>query len=237
MRLAKNYYAILGLGCDATPDEIKAAYRRKAHELHPDHSGTDGRPFLDVQEAYEAPSDPARRRAYDDRQAAGQSRRSAFGAVQPEPLQPRRCPVEPLIPGAGEWAGSPLSARPFYGPLEPSAGGILDALLGDWEPLIRPRIASRHEAHLDVRLNMEQAAHGGRLRLWIPVQVRCLACWGQGGVGLDECWECSGTGEITEERAVSISFPPGLTENCTACIAGEQVGMRGVDLVLHVRVR
>jgi molecular chaperone DnaJ len=124
MRLAKNYYTILGVGCDATPDEIKAAYRRKALELHPDHSGTDGKPFLGIQEAYEVLSNLTRRRAYDDRQAAGQSRRGA-----------------------------------------------------------------------------------------------------------------AGTGEVTEELPLSISFQPGITGDCTVRITGEQVGMCGVDLALHVRVR
>ena len=125
---------------------------------------------------------------------------------------------------------------PPYGPLDPPDGGILHALFDDWEPPIRPRAARRQEAHLDVRLTMEQAARGCRLRLWIPVQSQCPACWGQGGVGWDECWECSGTGVVTQEQPVSISLPPGLTGDCTARIAGEQVGLRDVDLVLHVRV-
>ena len=224
--MARNYYAILGLGCDATPDEIKAAYRRKAQELHPDHSGAGSKPFLDIQEAYETLGDPARRRAYDDRQAAGQPRRSAPSW---------RAPVEPLVPDAGDWVGSWGSARHFHGPLESSAGGILDALWGDWGP--RPRAASRREAHLEIRLTVEQALRGGNLRLWIPVQVQCPACWGQGGAGFYECWQCSGTGEITEEHPLSISFQPGIASDCEVHIVGEQVGLRGLDLVLHVRLQ
>jgi molecular chaperone DnaJ len=228
MRLAKDYYAILGLGCDATPEEIKAAYRRKAHELHPDHGGTDCRPFLDIQEAYDALSDPARRRAYDNRQAAAQPRHA--GSYP-------RAPVEPLIPDAGEWVGSWRSAPPLYGPPQPSMGGILHALFDDWELPIRPRAALRQEAHLDVRLTMEQAVRGCRLRLWLPVQAQCPACYGHGGVGWYECWECAGTGVVTQEQPVSISLPAGLTEGWAARVAGEQVGLRDVDLVLHVRVR
>jgi molecular chaperone DnaJ len=259
--MAKNYYAILGLGCDATPEEIKAAYRRKAHELHPDHGESDCRPFQDIQEAYEALSDPDRRRAYDDHQAAAQPLRSAqpqrsgFGPPRPEPLRPRRsarplraaqpsrapayprAPVEPLIPDAGEWVSSWQSAPPLYGPPQPSMGGILDALFGDWDLPIRPMAVHRQEAHLDVRLTMEQAALGCHLRVWIPVQAQCPVCWGQGSVGWDECWECSGAGVVTQEQPVSISLPAGQMEDYAARIAGEQVGMRGVDLVLHVRVR
>ena len=59
--MARNYYAILGIDPDASPDQIRSAYRRKAKELHPDHYEGSSEPFRDVQEAYEALSDPARR--------------------------------------------------------------------------------------------------------------------------------------------------------------------------------
>jgi curved DNA-binding protein CbpA len=63
--MAKDYYLILGIGADATEDEIKSAYRREAKRHHPDCSGEDCEPFLALQEAYEVLGDPERRRAYD----------------------------------------------------------------------------------------------------------------------------------------------------------------------------
>jgi curved DNA-binding protein len=64
----KDYYATLGLKRDASPDEIKKAYRRLARKYHPDVSkeaNAEAR-FKDVSEAHEALSDPERRAAYDD---------------------------------------------------------------------------------------------------------------------------------------------------------------------------
>ena len=63
--MARNYYLILGIGADASPEDIKAAFRHRALELHPDKSGMNSGPFIEVQEAYSTLSDPERRRAYD----------------------------------------------------------------------------------------------------------------------------------------------------------------------------
>jgi curved DNA-binding protein len=64
----KDYYATLGVKSDATPEEIKKAYRQLARKYHPDVSkeaNAEAR-FKDVSEANEALSDPERRAAYDE---------------------------------------------------------------------------------------------------------------------------------------------------------------------------
>jgi curved DNA-binding protein len=64
----KDYYAALGVEPEATPDEIKRAYRKLARKYHPDVSkekDAEAR-FKDVAEAYEALKDPERRAAYDE---------------------------------------------------------------------------------------------------------------------------------------------------------------------------
>src|SRR5438477_12905378 len=64
--MARNYYVILGVPSDASPEEIQAAYRRLVKASHPDVSGADsGGRFREVQEAWETLGDAERRRAYD----------------------------------------------------------------------------------------------------------------------------------------------------------------------------
>ncbi len=62
-----DYYAILGLLRDATPEQVKRAYLEAAQRLHPDKNQAPGETeiFLEVQQAYETLSNPKRRKAYD----------------------------------------------------------------------------------------------------------------------------------------------------------------------------
>lgn len=57
-------YEILGLSKDASPDEIKKAYRTLVKEHHPDRGGNEEN-FREIQEAYDTLSDPEAREAYD----------------------------------------------------------------------------------------------------------------------------------------------------------------------------
>lgn len=65
-----TFYNRLGVAENATPEEIKRAYRKKAIELHPDKNGNSAaskEDFIKVQRAYECLSDENRRRSYDAR--------------------------------------------------------------------------------------------------------------------------------------------------------------------------
>ena len=64
----KDYYAVMGVGRDATQDEIKRAYRRLARKYHPDVSSEPDAEerFKEVGEAYEVLKDPEKRAAYDE---------------------------------------------------------------------------------------------------------------------------------------------------------------------------
>lgn len=62
----KDYYAILGVSRDASQDEIKRAYRKLAHQYHPDKAGKEHEAkFKEVNEAYQVLSDPQKRQHYD----------------------------------------------------------------------------------------------------------------------------------------------------------------------------
>lgn len=59
-----SHYEILGVGRDATPDQIKKAYRAKASQSHPDKGGSD-QAMAEINRAYECLSAPDRREKYD----------------------------------------------------------------------------------------------------------------------------------------------------------------------------
>lgn len=65
--MPKDYYMILGVSPQATPDEIRKSYRRLAMAYHPDKQGEDKvalAHFREIQEAYETLRDPAKKEAY-----------------------------------------------------------------------------------------------------------------------------------------------------------------------------
>lgn len=82
MNPGTDFYTILNISVDATADEIRAAYRQLARQLHPDmqnKQGTTASLFRQVQEAYETLGDSMKRAAYDrQRVEAGLSPKSVF---------------------------------------------------------------------------------------------------------------------------------------------------------------
>ena len=78
--MPRDYYDILGVSKQASEGDIKKAFRKKAHQLHPDKGG-DKAKFQEVNEAYEVLSDAQKRAAYDRFGHAGGG--NGFGAGQP----------------------------------------------------------------------------------------------------------------------------------------------------------
>src|SRR5439155_16268597 len=96
--MSKDYYLLLGVSADAAPDEIKAAYRRRALEFHPDQSGGRSDPFLGLQEAYDVLSDPMRRAGYDRRATTMPTlHREHLFSYEAVPMRPSHNRTEPLI--------------------------------------------------------------------------------------------------------------------------------------------
>jgi hypothetical protein len=232
--VAESYYFILGIEPDASMDEIKSAYRRKAMELHPDHYEGSSKPFRDVQEAYEALCDPERRRSHDTDLAREKPARFAPWNASCEPLTSRRCPVEPLVPRepATGWQEPPLGSSHSF-PYRDSLNRVWDELDARFWPPGR----TRDEGQVVIPLTRAQALRGGRVRVWIAVSARCPACQGYGGAGFYECWECSGTGSVVEQRPAWIDYPAGVSSRTVARVSLAPLGIPNAYLAVRFVVR
>jgi len=67
----KDYYETLGVSKSASKDEIKKAFHKLAHKLHPDKNGGDDAKFKEVNQAYQTLSDDTKRAQYDQFGSAG----------------------------------------------------------------------------------------------------------------------------------------------------------------------
>jgi molecular chaperone DnaJ len=233
--MAKDYYLILGIGDDATLDEIKSAYRREAKKRHPDHSGEGSEPFLTLREAYEVLCDPQQRQAYDDQRARERQRpRPTAPEAGRDPLRQRRPPVEPLVP-----TQRPTSRRAGF--TESPLSDLLGELFGHpWDDPALPRRpewgSGVEDVHLDVALSPEEARRGGRLRIWVPARIRCPVCRGWGEVGFYACRHCLGRGTVVDEQPVDIAFPGGLPDGFQDRLSLRRHGMPDLSLVLRFRI-
>jgi molecular chaperone DnaJ len=189
----RDYYDVLGVERGANEQEIKSAYRRLAHQYHPDknqgnHDAEER--FKEVSEAYAVLSDGEKRARYD-----------RFGHVNGQN------PFE----GFGFGGAGAATINDIFGDLfgEMFGGGARGRQRG------RPR-GSDLRYHLEV--SFEDAAFGTTARIDIPRSKRCDTCKGSGakaGTQPRACNTCRGAGEVR----VSTGFIT-MARTCPTC-AGE----------------
>jgi len=193
MATKKDYYEVLGLGRNATPDEIKKAYRKLAMQYHPDrnsdHSAADQ--FKEVKEAYEVLNEPEKRSRYDQFGHAGVD--GALGSS-----------------GMGGFEGFG-GGFPFGDIFETFFGG------GGASASARRRAPGRGtDLRYDLTIEFEDAVFGTERELEIPRMEVCHICSGSGaepGTQAVACPKCNGTGEF---RRVQQSIL-GQFVNVTMC--------------------
>lgn len=231
----KNYYLILGIAPDSTLDQIKAAYRQQAKDLHPDYYGQDCKPFLELQEAYAVLSDPARRRAYD--KISRPRVRSGFtpNSGQVEPLIPRQAAPEPLIPPEDPADLTDLSLTASFEAFRPSFAELFDRIWQNFSP-VKPKVDELQPLTIEIRLNLREALRGGRVKLLVPARLTCPYCHGRGGIGFFECGYCGGAGFVIGEYPVSITFPAGITNNHIVHLPLHDLGITNFYLNVVFRV-
>lgn len=225
--MAKSYFAILGISTGATENEVKRAYRRLAKEFHPDHYAGGSERFQDIQEAYSVLGNRSRRHQYEQNIRKASPRTTPRRPHYPEP--------EPLIPEEGTVDLGDVSPVRSFETFTPSFDEIFDWLWRNFSSLEQPKSGRVRNLTLEVPLTPEQASRGGNARIMIPSRAVCPTCRGYGGVGIYECTRCAGEGSISGEMPVSVSFPPGLTEDHAVLIPLDRFGIRNLHMTVLFR--
>ncbi|MEM7061028.1 MAG: molecular chaperone DnaJ [Pseudomonadota bacterium] len=239
----RDFYETLGVNRNASADEIKKAYRKKARELHPDSNADNPKAeeqFKEVNEAYDILKDDQKKAAYDQ-----------FGH-------------EAFSGGMG--GGSARGGGDFSG----AFSDVFEDLFGDFMGGGRGR-QQRARRGADLRYNLavtlEEAYNGKQATISVPGSVTCESCngtgaeggaqpqtcptcqghgkvraqqgfftiertcptcQGQGQIIKDPCRMCAGSGQLRKERALNVQVPPGVETGTRIRLAGEgEAGPRG----------
>ena len=252
MASKRDYYEVLGVGQNASAEEIKKAFRKLALQHHPDKNPGDKAAeerFREASEAYQVLSDPNRRSQYD-----------RFGHAAFEQ--------------GGGFGGFDFSGAGFE--------EVFSDIFGDFFGGRRGRTRARRGEDLryDLEIAFEEAINGVEKKIDIPRaascetcsglgtrdgkprescnvcrgsgQVRyqqglfsiaktCGQCQGQGTVLRDPCRKCGGVGAVRMQQTLSVRIPAGVDTGSRLKLRGEgESGTQGgpagdLYVVLHVR--
>ena len=256
----RDYYEVLGIDKNATDEDIKRAYRKKAKECHPDLHPNDKEAearFKELNEANEVLSDPDKRARYDQ-----------FGFDGPDM--------------GGSAGGNPFGGMDFSG--MGGMGDIFDQLfnggMGGSAQARRNAPRQGNDVRYELRLTFEEAAKGchksvefyryencatcggsgakpgtqpqtcsmckgtGQIRQsggWMTTVRTCPACGGSGKVIKDKCSSCGGSGRVRMRRTLELDVPAGVDDNIVLSKRGQgEPGANGGpngDLLIQITVK
>ncbi len=230
----RDYYEVLGVSRGASPDEIKAAYRKAALKYHPDRNkeaGAEER-FKEAAEAYEVLSDPEKRARYDRHGHAGLEGVSVhdFGGMN----------VEDIFSIFGDLFGDAFGGR-----MRRRADRGIDiqtAIEIDLREVVTGVEKTLRFERLDFceRCGGQGAEPGSRRRtcstcggygqveqqtqmgFFVTRQVvDCPRCDGRGAIVEKPCRTCDGQGRQRRERVVQVKIPAGVHDGQSIRLRGE----------------
>ena len=199
----RDYYEVLEVAKNATPEEIKKAYRKKAIQYHPDKNPGDKEAeekFKEAAEAYEVLSNPDKRARYDQFGHAGMGGASGFG-------------------GAGGFSMEDIFSR-FGDVFEGAFGGGFSSFFGGGSRGGGRRPVNRGtNLRVTVKLTLEEIANGTTKKIKVKKYVPCSACHGTGekdGNSSSTCPTCNGRGVQTRVMHTMLGQMQ-TSSTCSTC--------------------
>lgn len=264
--MAKDLYGILGVSKGASPDEIKAAYRKMSKEWHPDkHKGDKGAEdkFKEINEAYEVLGDADKKQRYDQFGTTGNGPGgggAGFGGFD--------------FSGFGNGGAQNVDFGDLFGSFFGGGGGqrraadmnqgenreieltitLKDVVTGVQHPVEIRRltvcdVCKGDGAEPGAKITKCETCGGtGEVvrtaqSFFGQIQQRavCSTCSGSGSVPEKKCHHCHGEGRLPDKVNVVIDVPAGIDNGQTLRIRNQgDSGRRGAasgDLFVHIRVR
>ncbi len=240
MPVKRDYYEVLGIARSATDEEIKKAFRKLAFKYHPDHNHEDGAEdkFKEVNEAYEALSDPDKRAAYD---RFGHGGAEGFFGRGFEGVN---------FGGFGDIFDAFFGRTTRATRQAPQQGANLhygititleEAALGTEKEINISRtencslcqgLGSKPGSQLSRCPNCNGTGQVQRTQQSIFGRftniTTCPQCHGEGRIITEPCPQCRGSGKEKRQRSILVKIPAGVEDGSQIRIRGEgDAGIRG----------
>ena len=253
----RDYYEVLGVDKNASADEIKKAYRKKAIQYHPDKNPGDKEAeekFKEAAEAYDVLSNPDKRARYDQFGFAGMS--GAAGNGGPFGGFSGGMSMDDIFSMFGDIFGGHGGGFGGFGGFGGGGGAQQRRFRGS-------------DLRVKVKLNLKEISTGVEKKFKLKKYVTCthchgtgaegnggsetcptckgsgsvirnqqtITCGGEGKVIKNKCKECAGEGIVYGEEVVTVKIPAGVAEGMQLSMngkgnAGKHNGVPGDLLVL-----
>ena len=182
----RDYYDVLGVSKNATDQEIKSAFRKKAKEFHPDLNKDDPKAaekFKEAQEAYAVLSDESKRKMYDQYGHAGvnSSGPGGFG-------------------GFSNFDGADFDFGDIFDSIFGGSTGFGGFSNFGGSRSSEPRATRGSDILMQMDLDFDEAIYGCDKKFNLDVVEDCDECHGHGGFDREECKTCHGKGTITHQQ-------------------------------------
>ncbi len=238
----RDYYEVLGVEKNASADEIKKAYRKKALKYHPDRNPDDKEAeakFKEAAEAYEVLSKPDKRSRYDQFGHAGVNQGPGGGGFSMD-INDIFSQFGDVFGGFGGFSGFGGGSR--RRPRQNKGQNtriklklsLKDVLNGVKEKKIKLKkyVACDHcsgsgakNGNLETCSACRGSGYVTQVSNTILGQmqhtVACSACKGEGKIPKDKCQHCSGEGIVRGEEVVSIDLPAGISDDMQMTLRGK----------------
>jgi len=198
----RDYYEVLGIGKNATKDEIKKAYRKLARKYHPDvnkDAGAENK-FKEISEAYEVLADENKKANYDRFGHAGAQAGFSGGGFSWNDFSH----FEDI---------SDIFGRDFFG------RDIFDVFFGGRGRRRGSSARRGSDLRYDLDISLEEAAFGAEREISIQRNETCKECMGSGAKSSSDivtCPACGGTGQLKQGRRTPFGQFVTVT-TCSEC--------------------
>ena len=200
----RDYYEVLGVSKDASAEEIKKAYRKKALQYHPDKNPGNKEAeekFKEAAEAYEVLRDPNKKQRYDQFGHAGMSGSAGGGGFS------GFSDIEDIFSAFGDIFGGHFGGFGGFGSSSRSYGGS------------GRRVTRGSDLRVKVKLTLGEVANGVEKKIKVKKYVQCQHCNGTGakkGTAFSNCHTCRGSGRVTRITNTLLGQMQ-TTSTCPSC--------------------